>query len=242
MDILLLAAGKGTRLSPLTDTTPKCLLPVFGKPILKYWIEQAFRIEGANVFINTHHLHNEVTRFVKTLEDKGRNINLIYEPELLGTAGTLFQLFEESQRDVLALHVDNFSDIDLLGLVQFCRELSSPLPVLATFFTSNHQNSGMVNINRENFMIEYQHKPSFSSLRLANAGIFYFPKSTLQELKANHMVHPDISKDLLPLLIGKAQSYVIEGVHLDIGTDLQTYTNIEETIIRLRSLLGTSTP
>lgn len=237
MDILLLAAGKGTRLSPLTDSTPKCLLPVFGKPILKYWVEQAFRIKGANVFINTHHLHNEVIRFVKTLDDNSQSIKLLYEPELLGTAGTLFRLFQESQRDVLALHVDNFSDIDLLDLVQFCRGLSSPLPVLATFFTSNYQNSGMVNINRENFMIEYQHKPSFSSLTLANAGIFYFPKSTLQELGAIHGVHPDISKDLLPLLIGKAQSYLIEGVHLDIGTELETYTNIEETILRLRSQL-----
>lgn len=237
MDILLLAAGKGTRLRPLTEKSPKCLLPIFGKPILEYWIEQTIKIEDANIFINTHHLQNEVTRFVETLNDKGRSINVIHEPELLGTAGTLFQLFRLSQNDILALHVDNFSDIDLSDLVNFCRSLNFQLPVVATFSTSNYQNSGMVDIDRENFIVEYQHKPLRSNLRLANAGIFYFPKSTLQELGRTNGIYLDISKDLIPLLVGKAQSYLIAGVHLDIGTDLETYSSIEDTVIRMRSQL-----
>ena len=93
IDILLLAAGMGTRLRPLTDNTPKCLLPVFKEPILKYWLDQALAVKNSNIYINVHHLSGEVAIYIEDKYPNQERIKVLYEQKLLGTARTLLQLF-----------------------------------------------------------------------------------------------------------------------------------------------------
>ena len=63
MKALLLAAGLGTRLRPLTDRTPKCLVPVLGKPLLEYWLDMLLGGGIAEVLVNTHHLAEQVEAY-----------------------------------------------------------------------------------------------------------------------------------------------------------------------------------
>jgi len=236
IDILLLAAGMGTRLRPLTDNTPKCLLPVFQKPILKYWLDKALEVKDTNIYINVHHLSDEVINYIKSNYPNQERINILYEPNLLGTARTLLQLFEKSEKSILAIHVDNFSNIDLCDFVKFSEIYNQQRSTIATFKTVNFQNSGMIKVDSRGLIIEYHHKPEYSDLNIANAGIFYFPTSILYELHGNNSPYKDISEDILPKLLGRAMNYLIEGIHVDIGTDLETYLNIESKIEFLREV------
>jgi mannose-1-phosphate guanylyltransferase len=66
MRALLLAAGKGTRLRPLTDTVPKCLVPIHGRPLLAYWLDLLFSDGIERALITTHWLPEQVRGFVAT--------------------------------------------------------------------------------------------------------------------------------------------------------------------------------
>lgn len=88
MKAILLAAGFGTRLRPLTNAIPKCLVPIKGKPLLQIWIE---RLTGSGIgpfLINTHYLAEQVNALIGSSPFKDK-VTLVHENKLLGTAGTL---------------------------------------------------------------------------------------------------------------------------------------------------------
>jgi len=84
----LLAAGAGTRLRPLTDHVPKCLVPVCGKPLLAHWLDLLLTQGVDEVLVNTHHLAGQVHEFVAS-HPRARQVSVLHEERLLGTGGTL---------------------------------------------------------------------------------------------------------------------------------------------------------
>ena len=109
MKALLLAAGFGTRLLPLTSTTPKCLVPIGGKPLLQHWLESlAASRQFEEVIINTHYLAEEVDEFFSSYAPP-IGINISYERKLLGPGGTLLRHRDQlASGDFLVAHADNF--------------------------------------------------------------------------------------------------------------------------------------
>jgi mannose-1-phosphate guanylyltransferase len=88
MKAFLLAAGEGTRLRPLTDSIPKCLVPIRQKPLLEIWLQLCARSGIREVLINLHSHADAVRSFVAG-RDFGVQIRLFEEPRLLGSAGTI---------------------------------------------------------------------------------------------------------------------------------------------------------
>ena len=86
---LLLAAGLGTRLRPFTLHTPKCLMPIGSEPLLGRWLRQLEAADCESVLINTHYLADQVELFLEQRAPTTMRVQTRYEPELLGTAGTL---------------------------------------------------------------------------------------------------------------------------------------------------------
>ena len=86
---LLLSAGFGTRLRPLTLTKPKCLVEVNGKPILEHWLNKLEEINTERILINTHYLADKVNNFLNYDYLQNTKIQKFHENQLLGTAGTL---------------------------------------------------------------------------------------------------------------------------------------------------------
>ena len=83
MKAFLLAAGLGTRLRPITDQIPKCMLPIDGQPMLDIWLDAFDRAGVDEVLVNTHHLPEVVSQHVK--QRAGSPIvKTVFEPELLG--------------------------------------------------------------------------------------------------------------------------------------------------------------
>ena len=85
---ILLAAGKGTRLKPLTDEWPKCLMPIGSKPLLEYWLEALKELNLSKTLVNLHYLAPIVIEFLSREKFNGW-AEWILEEELLGTAGTI---------------------------------------------------------------------------------------------------------------------------------------------------------
>src|SRR3954468_21760308 len=87
---IVLAAGQGTRLRPLTDTTPKCLVPVAGRPLLDYWVERLAAAGVREERVNTHAHDGQVQAYIEGVNRAGRlRMSESFEPELLGSAGTI---------------------------------------------------------------------------------------------------------------------------------------------------------
>ena len=83
----VLGAGLGTRLRPLTDLVPKPLLPIFGKPIITFALDHLIAYGVERFVINTHHLPDQLSRLFELGAYRGREVRLIYEPDLLETGG-----------------------------------------------------------------------------------------------------------------------------------------------------------
>ena len=130
---LLLAGGLGTRLRPLTDTTPKCLVPIAGRPLLDVWIDGLVEAGIREARINTHALADQVRLYIRQVNSRGR-LRLVesYEPELLGSAGTVSanaDLADDADQ-VLIVYADNLSDIDLRPLLAFHRAHDDPFTMV----------------------------------------------------------------------------------------------------------------
>ena len=123
MKAVLLAAGLGTRLRPLTDATPKCLVQVAGQTLLDIWLDMLAAVGVDEVLVNTHHLSEQVEAHVALRDDVPPSVRTVHEPELLGSAGTLRanrHLLEDDEM-FLAVNADNLTDFDLRKLVDVHR-------------------------------------------------------------------------------------------------------------------------
>ena len=111
---LLLAGGLGTRLQPLTDEWPKCLMPIGERPLLEYWLGTLHSAGINKVLINIHYHAETVQNFLDRSRFKNW-IKYVYEPELLGTAGTLVanrSFFNNCT--TLLIHADNWCQCDFI--------------------------------------------------------------------------------------------------------------------------------
>ena len=117
MKALLLAAGFGTRLHPLTQNTPKCLMRVGDKPMLDHWLYKLERLGVTEFIINTHYLAEKVHDFIDSHSLKSK-IKLSFEPKLLGTAQTVLCLKNQLRNSpFFIVHVDNFCEDDLSSFI-----------------------------------------------------------------------------------------------------------------------------
>ena len=113
MDVLILAAGLGTRMGDLTKDLPKPLLPVKGKPLIDYAFNLIEPLQTKNIFVNTHY-HADLIKL--HISKNYENIKISFEPEILGTGGGIKKIH---QNDLLVLNTDN------LWQAQFAQEIKS---------------------------------------------------------------------------------------------------------------------
>jgi mannose-1-phosphate guanylyltransferase len=216
MKAILLAAGKGTRLRPITDGMPKCLIPINGKPLLYYWFT-LFKKHGiSEVLINLHHFANQVNEYVAKSEFS-LDITLAYEEKLLGSAGTIKanSQFIKNERDFFILYADNCTNVDLQHILEFHRSHNALL-TMGLFTTDTPRACGIAEVDQTGLITSFVEKSEFPPSNLANAGIFVAAPSILQYFPSKDFI--DLGYDVLPNLIGKAYGYPILEYLLDIGT------------------------
>jgi len=212
----LLAAGVGSRLRPITDTTPKCMLAIADRPLLDIWLDAFDRAGVDEVLVNLHHLPDMVRRHVATRSGPP-SVRTFFEPELLGSAGTLLANREwvEDEELFLACYADNLTDFDLRSLIDAHREHRT-LATLTVFRSENPSAGGVVELDAVGRVTGFVEKPSEPVSDLTNAGMYAFHPSVLDDFDG--MRPRDIGYDLLPRLVGRARAVLVEGYFRDIGT------------------------
>lgn len=114
---MIFAAGLGTRLKPLTDTMPKALVPIMGKPLLQWQIEKLKASGIVDIIINVHHFPDMIIDFLREHDNFGCHISISDErDELLDTGGGLRKAWNVPE-PILALNVDILSNINIPDLI-----------------------------------------------------------------------------------------------------------------------------
>lgn len=220
MKAFLLAAGTGSRLRPITDTMPKCMVPIDGQPLLDIWLDKFTRAGVAEVLINLHYLPDVVRRHLTTRTGPPR-IRLTFEPELRGSAGTMAdnRAWVDAEDFFLACYADNLTSFDLQILIDSHRK-RHPVATMAVFHSETPSTGGVVEIDDSGKMVRFTEKPAEPASDLVNAGIYAFGPAVLEEIDALAAgAKPvDIGYDLLPRLAGRAYAVPVDTYFRDIGT------------------------
>jgi mannose-1-phosphate guanylyltransferase len=215
---VLLAAGLGTRLRPLTDRVPKCLVEVGGRPLLDWWLAALARAGVRDVLVNTHHLREAVADFLAEAGPRhGLEIREAHELQLLGSAGTLRANadFIAGARDVLVVYADNLSEVDLGWLVRFHRGHPDPFTMLL-FHAPRPRECGIAELDAAGRVVVFVEKPESPTSDLANAGVYVLDAAAWREIAALDAF--DLGYDVLPSFVGRMRGAVLDGYHLDVGT------------------------
>jgi len=219
MRAMLLAAGLGTRLRPLTDTIPKCLVPIKGRALLGVWLDRLSQVGVGPFLINTHYLPEQVQAFVASSPHRDK-ITLSHEKELLGTAGTLIanlQFFEG--KDGILIHADNYCLTDFEGFIQaHSKRPSCCLMTMMTFRSDNPQSCGIVELDGRGIVVGFHEKIEKPPSNLANGAVYLLSAELLKLLDTKLNSVTDFSTEVLQRLIGRIYTYESREFFIDIGT------------------------
>lgn len=218
MKALVLAAGAGTRLRPLTDTCPKPMLPVAGRPLLAWTLSWLGRAGVTEAALNLHHLPEVVREGLGDGERFGMRLHYAYEPELRGTAGAVHNFPGFFDQPFLVVYGDLLMEFDLDDLINIHRERGA-LMTLALKRTTTPHSQGMIELDAEGRVTRFVEKPQqWSGGDTANAGVYVCEPGVLAAIPAGisdfgHDVIPALLRDGAPVY-GRA----LRGYLLDIGT------------------------
>jgi len=226
MKAFLLAAGLGTRLRPLTDTTPKCLLRIRGVPLLAIWLELCYRCGIDEVLINTHQQGESVQNYLAA-HKHGVKTTVVDEPVLLGSAGTILahRKWVASEGCFWVIYADVLTTANLGRMMQFHLEHQG-VATLGGCEVPDPERCGIMEVDEEGLVRSFVEKPRFPSGRLAFSGILIAGPKLFDAIP--RAVAADLGFDVFPRLAGKMFAYAIPDYLLDIGT-LANYELAQQT-------------
>ena len=235
MQALILCAGLGTRLKPLTDAVPKVMLPIGAKPLLEHHFEQ-FEKHGVKEFlINLHYLPDKITDYFGNGSKWGIRITYKYEPEILGTAGAMRNFENEIKGPFFLIYGDIFSLVNYEKLKNYFIDKKDALGVEIIGGTDHPLDSDLVETDNNLRFKKIYKKPhkelpkKFKSMK----AVFVFKKEILQHIPERQ--YYEIDHQLLPEILAKGEKfygYETNDYLKDIGT-LERYRRVQEDYISL---------
>lgn len=219
MKAILLAAGRGERLKPLTDTVPKCLVKIGGRPLLQYWLDICEHSGFESVLVNGFYLADQVENFLTSIVDQYKmKIEFVRENRLHGTGGTVLKhrKFVEGDDFFMFCHADNFTDIRMNSFIEFHRNCGAELSV-ALFRTSVPKQCGIAEeIADDGRILRFVEKPNEAKTDLASAAVFLASPTVFDAFPEKEII--DFSKEVLPKFQGQMYGFPIDGFNIDVGT------------------------
>lgn len=218
MKAVLLAAGLGTRLRPLTESVPKCLVPIHGKPLMEYWLDLLLPEHVDQILINTHYLPESVRAFVQSSPWQDA-LKVVHENELLGTGGTVLKNrdFLEDGPFILA-HADNLTRFDVDAFIEAHERRQPGVEItMMTFDTDAPKTCGIVEQDEQGRVLAFHEKVPNPPGTRANAAVYIFEPSVIQFLASFGKEVIDLSTEVLPHYLGRMQTFHNDDYHRDIG-------------------------
>jgi len=211
--VILMAGGEGNRLKPLTDSCPKPMLPIAGKPLLEIIIEQIIEYGFKNIVISVNYLKDQIMDYFSTGAQWGINIDYLEEPDRLGTAGALSMLSSTPQDAFLVINADVLTKVNFVDVLDFHNQRHAS----ATVCVREHRTQipyGVVTQDG-NTVQSIDEKPLI--VHQVNAGVYALSPSTLAFLREGD---PCDMTELLERLLNAQHRVVAFPIHeywLDIG-------------------------
>lgn len=224
MRVLILGAGLGTRLRPLTDKIPKVMVKIGRKPLLYYHLELLKKHGFKDIWINIHWAQDLIKNYFGDGKKFGIKISYSFEEKLLGTAGALKNpksgIEKEFKRDkFLVIYGDNLTNFDYSKLVKLHLE-KKPIMTIGTYKTDAPWNKGLIEIDNQGKVLSFIEKPPKDKVttNLTNGGIYLCEPAILNYIPSGFS---DFGFDIFPKLIKENLSiFTLEPDYYfqDIGT------------------------
>ena len=213
IDAVLMAGGKGERLRPLTETTPKPLLKVGKKCIIDHNIDRLINYGVKHISVTVNYLKEQLEEHFA--EPRGEvQVQTVREPKFLGTIGSIRFVPEFFNDTVLVMNSDLFTNINYEDFYLHFKEHEADMSVAAVPYDVDIP-LGILNLDGRN-ITGLSEKPHFGYY--ANAGIYLIKKSALELIPEDKMFH---STDLVEALIAAGRKVIrfpLNGTWIDIGT------------------------
>ena len=206
MKAIVLAAGIGTRLQPLTKNVPKPMMSIGGRPLLEHILIN-LRDQGIlEIIINLHHLPEVITDHFSDGRRMGLNIDYSFEPQILGTAGAVKNLEAALDSAFLVVYGDNYCRFDIQGFVDIHTRRQG-LGVIGLTKGTDPTSGGIARIDKRCRVVRFLEKPATGQIfsPLINAGIYLLEPDILRFIPA--MTFYDFGKDLFPNLLRRQQPF-----------------------------------
>jgi dTDP-glucose pyrophosphorylase len=213
-DVFIMAGGRGQRLMPLTENTPKPMLCVGEKPILEHNIDRLVKYGIKNVYLSVNYLADQIKDYFKDGSDKGISIKYVHEDKPLGTLGSVKMVEELENEYVMVMNSDLLTDIDFNGFFQTFLRSGADMAVATTSYDVDVP-YGVMEVDNGNFVNALKEKPRYTYY--SNAGIYIIRKELLSLIPHNEFYNVT---DLMESLIEEGKkliSFPILGYWLDIG-------------------------
>ncbi len=229
---MIMAAGMGSRLEPITLMLPKPLIPVMNIPLMDIILSQLVSIGIKDVISNTYYLsHQIVDRYSKN--KLGINFNYIKEEKLSGTAGGMkkCQFFFDEGEDFIVMSGDVLTNVDIKKGIEEHKKSGAIATIgIKEIAHDKVSHFGVVVTNESGFITEFQEKPSVEEAKsnFINTGIYIFNYKIFDYIPENTFY--DFAKDVFPKLLKEKQinTFEVKEYWNDIGTIEQYKKSIQD--------------
>lgn len=213
LECMIMAGGRGKRLSPLTDSVPKPMLPLGDRPIIEHNIDRLIAFGIKKIYISVKFLGNQIQAYFGDGSDKGISIEYIWEDEFLGTAGALALVDEFKSDHVLLMNSDLFTNVDFEDLYLELIKSNADMAVASTEYKVDIPFA--VFDTKEEQVLDFKEKPSY--VYHSNAGIYILNKKLIDNIPKNKFHDITALMDNLVKDGGKLVHSPIIGFWIDIG-------------------------
>jgi len=220
MQGVILCAGEGERLRPLTLKTPKPLLPIRGKPLLDWTVEWLRRFGVRDLFINLHHLPDAIPAYLGTGLARGVHVTYSFEKELQGTAGALRAFRDRLRQPFVVIYGDVLPTALDLDALRAYHRAKGGIGTLVLQKTDRPHDSDVVELEEDGRVKALHHAPgTFDHGDLGSAAVYLLEPGILRYLPESGKA--DFVRDLFPAALQGGErlyGYVTEKELPDIGT------------------------
>lgn len=228
VDCMIMAGGRGERLRPLTDKTPKPLLPIGNKPIIEHNIDRLISFGIDRIYVSLRYLGQQIVDYLGDGSSKGIHIEYIWEDKPLGTAGALSRVAGFHSDYVLLMNSDLFTDVDFEDLYLQVTDQDASMGIASFPYTVNIPYAIFAEDSRN--VLDFEEKPIQTNY--ANAGIYLLAKEWIDRIPRDTFFNVT---DLLQTMI-EAKAKIIHnpilGYWIDIGKH-EDYENAQEIVKHL---------
>ena len=229
LEAVIMAGGRGKRLSPLTDTVPKPMLRLGDKPIIEHNIDRLISFGIKKIYISVKYLGEQIVNYLGDGSQKGIRIEYVWEDEPLGTAGALALMNNLSTEHILLMNSDLFTNVNFESLYLKLINERADMAVASTEYKVDIPYA--VFETQEGRVTNFKEKPSF--IYHSNAGIYILKRSLISKIEKGK--YCDIT-DVMEQLVtegGKLVYDPIIGYWIDIGKTVD-YEHAQEFIKHLQ--------